>query len=123
MVSIFIFWGLTSTQAMLYTFAMLFGCFGGAFPCTWSGCAREMQRRSGESGNVDVSIVVALLAAGKGIGAVISGPLSEKLLVLDSWKGQAGFAYGSGYGLLLVFTGVSATLGGTAWVGKMLRLV
>lgn len=111
---------------MLYIFAMLFGCFGGAFSCTWSGCAREMQRSSssgGENGNVDVSMVVALLAAGKGIGAVISGPLSERLLVLDGWRGRAGFAYGSGYGLLLVFTGVSATLGGTAWVGRVLRLV
>jgi len=122
MISIFIFWGLTSSQAMLYIFAMLFGCFGGAFSCTWSGCANEMQR-SERNGNVDVSMVVALLAAGKGIGAVISGPLSERLLTLDTWKGQAGFAYGSGYGLLLVFTGISATLGGTAWVGKMLRLV
>jgi MFS family permease len=126
MVSIFVFWGLASSQAMLYIFAMLFGCFGGAFSCTWSGCAREMQRSSssgGENGNVDVSLVVALLAAGKGIGAVISGPLSERLLVLDGWRGRAGFAYGSGYGLLLVFTGVSATLGGTAWVGRVLRLV
>jgi MFS family permease len=122
MISIFIFWGLTSSQAMLYIFAMLFGCFGGAFSCTWSGCANEMQR-SEKNGNVDVSMVVALLAAGKGIGAVISGPLSERLLNLDTWKGHAGFAYGSGYGLLLVFTGVSATLGGTAWLGKMLRLM
>lgn len=122
MVSIFIFWGLTSSQAMLYIFAMLFGCFGGAFSCTWSGCANEMQRSS-KNGNVDVSMVVALMAAGKGIGAVISGPLSEQLLSLDTWKGHAGFAYGSGYGLLLVFTGVSATLGGTAWVRRMLRLV
>jgi MFS family permease len=89
MVSIFIFWGLTSSQAMLYTFAMLFGCFGGAFSCTWSGCANEMQR-SEKNGNVDVSMVVALLAAGKGIGAVISGPLSERLLTLDTWKGHAG---------------------------------
>jgi hypothetical protein len=108
--------------SMLYIFAMLFGCFGGAFSCTWSGCANEMQR-SEKNGNVDVSMVVALLAAGKGIGAVISGPLSERLLHLDTWKGHAGFAYGSGYGLLLVFTGVSATLGGTAWLGKMLRLM
>lgn len=122
MISIFIFWGLTSSQAMLYIFAMLFGCFGGAFSCTWSGCANEMQRSS-KNGNVDVSMVVALMAAGKGIGAVISGPLSEQLLSLDTWKGHAGFAYGSGYGLLLVFTGVSATLGGTAWVGRMLRWV
>lgn len=122
MVSIFVFWGLTSSQAMLYMFAMLFGCFGGAFSCTWSGCANAMQRVEG-SGNVDISVVVALLAAGKGIGAVISGPLSESLLVADTWKGHAGFAYGSGYGLLLVFTGVSATLGGTAWVGRVLRLV
>jgi predicted MFS family arabinose efflux permease len=122
MVSIFIFWGLASSQAMLYAFALLFGCFGGAFSCTWSGCARAMQRRE-HNGNVDVSVVVALLAAGKGVGAVISGPLSERLLALDAWEGRARFAYGSGYGLVLVFTGVSATLGGTAWVGKVLRLV
>lgn len=122
MISVFIFWGLTSSQAMLYIFAILFGCFGGAFSCTWSGCANAIQRFE-KNGNVDVSIVVALMAAGKGIGAVISGPLSERLLSLDTWKGQAGFAYGSGYGLLVVFTGVSATLGGTAWIGRLLRLV
>ncbi|KAM0715752.1 hypothetical protein Q7P37_008266 [Cladosporium fusiforme] len=113
MISIFVFWGLASSQSMLYIFAMLFGCFGGAFSCTWSGCANAIQRHE-NNGNVDVSVVVALMAAGKGIGAVISGPLSEKLLTLDTWRGQAGFAYGSGYGLLLVFTGVSATLGATS---------
>lgn len=121
-ISIFIFWGLASSQAMLYIFAILFGCFGGAFSCTWSGCANEMQRHD-RNGNVDVNFVAALMAAGKGIGAVISGPLSERLLALDSWEGYAGFAYGSGYGVLVVFTGVSAMLGGTAWVGRALRLV
>lgn len=121
-IAIFIFWGLASSQAMLYIFAMLFGCFGGAFSCTWSGCANAIQRYE-TNGQVDVSVVVALMAAGKGIGAVISGPLSEKLLTMDTWKGHAGYAYGSGYGLLLVFTGVSATLGGAAWIGRLLRLV
>lgn len=122
MLSIFVFWGLASSQAMLYVFALTFGCFGGAFSCTWSGCAREMQRREKHE-TVDVSVVVALMGAGKGIGAVISGPLSERLLAIDSWEGTVGGGYGSGYGVLVVFTGICATLGGTACVGRMLRLI
>lgn len=122
MIAIFIFWGLSTSQVMLYFFALLFGCFGGGFSATWSGCANALQRLE-PSGHIDSGLIVALMAAGKGIGAVISGPLSERLLSIDRWQGHAGFAYGSDYGVLVVFTGVSATLGGTAWIGRLLRLL
>lgn len=122
MIAIFLFWGLTTGEPMLYAFAILFGAFGGGFSATWSGCATAMRRREPNGGNIDMGLVIALLASGKGIGAVISGPLSERLLEAGG-KWHASYAYGSGYGVLIVFSGISATLGGTAWIGRLLKLV
>lgn len=100
---------------------MIWGVFGGGFSATWSGCVTAM-KQEGSGSNINTATVIALLAAGKGIGAVISGPLSEHLLEAGrTW--HASFAYGSGYGVLIVFSGVSATLGGTAWIGRLMRLI
>ena len=68
-------------------------------------------------------LVLGWLAAGRGIGSVISGPLSEALLSERPWVGNALFGYGTGYGALIVFTGVSAMLGGTSWVGRRIGWV
>ena len=98
MIAILVFWGLTSSQPMLYVFALLWGLFGGAFSATWSGYAEPIRRRN-PSGHTDMGLIVALMAAGRGVGAVISGPLSEKLLEIG-WSGQVNFAYGTNYGKL-----------------------
>lgn len=69
-------------------------------------------------GPVDTGMVFAWLAAGRGVGNVISGPLSEGLLDGLPWLGQASGGYGSGYGGLIVFTGVTAVLGGGSYIWK-----
>lgn len=61
-------------------------------------------------------MVLSFLAAGRGVGSVTSGPLSNLLLGPKPWKGEASWAYGTGYGLLIVFTGVTAVLGGVSWL-------
>lgn len=121
MIALFVCWGLSTDQPMLYVFCLLWGVTGAGYSATWSGCAAAMQKKQ-QSSSIDTGLVIALLASGKGIGAVISGPLSEKLLQ-EGGKWHAGYAYGSGYGILIVFSGVSATLGGTAFIGRLLRLV
>ena len=68
--------------------------------------------------SADVGTLLGLLSAGRGIGAVVSGPLSEALLKGNPWEGQLGLAYGSGYGSLIVFTGVTATVGGVSFLGR-----
>ena len=69
----------------------------------------------------DQTLIFGLLAAGRGIGCVISGPLSDVLLKSgNGWHATA--AYGTGYGLLIIFTGITALLGGVAGVGKKLKL-
>lgn len=49
---------------------------------------------------------------------MVSGPLSEVLLRGSPWKGQAGYGYGTGYGILIVFTGITALLSGGGFVGR-----
>ena len=74
--------------------------------------------RKKKYGPVDSGMVYAWLAAGRGIGNVISGPLSEGLLDGLPWLGQAAGGYGSGYGALIVFTGVTACFGGASFIWK-----
>ncbi len=120
-VAIFVFWGLTSSQAMLYVFALTWGLFGGGFSSTWSGYAHAVGK-STPNGHVEAGLLLSLMAAGRGVGAVITGPLSEKLLDVG-WNSHAKFAYGTDYGVLIIFSGIFATLGGAAAVGKWLRLL
>ena len=62
------------------------------------------------------------MAAGKGIASVISGPLSEQLLQIGDWRG-GGFAYGSQYSAIVLSAGVAAMFGGTACIGRLMKLL
>ena len=64
----------------------------------------------------DPIMVFGCLAAGRGIGNVISGPLSEGLVKGHPWLGEAIGGYGSGYGSLIAFTGCTALFGGASFV-------
>lgn len=119
-VASFVFWGLAESQPMLYIFAGLWGMFAGMYNGTWTGCAAAM-RPLVPSGTIDTGIFIGLMAAGKGIGGVVSGPLSEQLLGIG-WQTGADFIYGSSYGVLVVFCGVCAALGGSACAGRILKM-
>lgn len=121
MVAAFVFWGLASSAAMLYLFATIWGFFTGGFNTTWPGCAVAL-RHMEHSRNIDTGTLIGVMAAGKGIGSVVGGPLSEKLLELG-WHAKSQFAYGTSYGILVVFCGVSAAFGGAACVGRLLKMV
>jgi len=58
----------------------------------------------------------AVLRCGRSVGNVVSGPVSEALVR----AGRVGFegVYGSQYGPLVIFTGVSAALGGVGFLGR-----
>lgn len=72
----------------------------------------------------DPGLIYGFLAAGRGIGNVISGPLSEALLkVYSGYRGGAVSGYGGQYGILIIFTGVTALLGGFSFLMRPMRLV
>ncbi|KAI0024301.1 MFS general substrate transporter [Xylariomycetidae sp. FL0641] len=145
-------WGLAPALPGLYAFAVLYGLFAGSFTSAWPGIMSEVARKGqddhhhhhhhhhhhnsnnssssngagdGSAGyTCDPSMVFGLLAAGRGVGNVVSGPLSESLVKGLPWQGSTGaYGYGSGYGGLIVFTGVTALLGGASFVWRRLGLL
>lgn len=70
--------------------------------------------------SADVGMMLGVTSAGRGVGSVLSGPLSEALLKGGGWRDKAGAGYGSGFGELIVFTGITAAVGGMSFFGKRL---
>lgn len=111
--AVFLLWGLSTSLAPLYIFCIAYGAFAGCQSSAWSAVVRDTltKRRSADSG-----MIWATMSAGKGVGNLCSGPLSEALLHAGNWK--ASMAYGSGYGALIAFTGVTALLSGWGFAAK-----
>jgi len=53
-------------------------------------------------------MIYSLLSVGRGIGNAISGPLSEALINGMPWKGEIIGGYGSGFGVLITFFGLTS---------------
>ncbi|KAI0394099.1 MFS general substrate transporter [Xylariaceae sp. FL0594] len=121
--SVLVIWGFSSSLGLLYLFCIVYGLFAGSFTSAWAGIMREISHKEGVENNrrIEGSMVFGFLAAGRGLGNAISGPLSENLIRGMPWKGEtAAFGYGSGYGSLIVFTGATALLGGASFVWRRL---
>ncbi len=112
-IGIFLLWGLSSSLAPLYIFCIIYGGFAGCVSSMYSAIIRDTKekRRGADSG-----MIFACLSAGKGVGYMVSGPLSEALLRAGSWHAEK--AYGTQYGALITFTGVTALLGGWGFAAK-----
>lgn len=74
-------------------------------------------------GLTDPVMVQGHLCVGKGLGNVLSGPLSAALIRGSPWKGQVRGGYGTGYGVMILFTGVTALFGVVPFCGKLVGLV
>jgi MFS family permease len=110
-------WGLATALPLLCVFSVMYGFFAGGFVSTNAGMIKLVRLRDEAT---DVGTLIGVISAGRGIGAVVSGPLSELLLREHSWEGVAAFGYGSRYGALILFTGITAAVGGVSFLGKKL---
>lgn len=126
---IFLLWGFANSLATLYAFCVVYGLFAGSFVSSYSCITRDVvsaaqdrhSRRYQDGGSLfDPVMILGFLSLGRGIGNVVSGPLSELLMKSSPWKESASGAWGSGYGALIAFTGVTAVLGGVPYVWKRL---
>ncbi|KAF4944702.1 hypothetical protein FSARC_14603 [Fusarium sarcochroum] len=123
----FLLWGLGNNLATLYVFCIIYGLFAGAYSATWAGIMSEMASRTISSDQTDSTnhgtvfdpiMIFGVLEAGRGIGNLLSGPLSEVLIQNEPWKERAFAGYGSGYGTLIVFTGITAFVGGGSFLWR-----
>lgn len=112
----FLLWGFTTTLPSLLIYCAAYGLFAGSYTSAWTGLMRQMttddtisNRYSCES--TDPVMVLSVLAAGRGIGSMLSGPLSQAL-VGGFWSVHTYGAYGTKYGPLVIFTGATAAFSG-----------
>lgn len=90
---------------------------------------KQIQKEEKEAGRVvGMGVLMGFFSAGRGIGAVVSGPVSEALLRRGKGRAVGGLvaggfemAFGGMYGGVVVFTGVSAAVGGLVCLGLKRR--
>lgn len=123
--AVFLLWGMARHVAVLALFSVAYGFFAGGFSATWSGILHEMRRRHGDDGS-DTAMVFGMLMGGRGVGFVLSGPVSGVLLGAGGggWGGGDVSSYKSEYGPMIICTGLTAVLGAWGWLwtlGKQWR--
>lgn len=108
---VLLLWGLlaASSAVALFFFAFLFGCFGSGFLALYA-------RMGTIFGEVDAPMVYSTLCLGRGLGSIVSGPISSSLLSLSSNRPITETAFGAGkYMGIVLFVGCN--MAGSAIVG------
>jgi MFS family permease len=106
-------WGVSTSIAPLLVFSVLYGLTAGSYSTSWTGMIKDIKERSSTA---DANVVFGFLAAGRGIGSVVSGPLSEALISTSNLQDTKSLGYGSAYGSLIIFSGCTALVGGSSWL-------
>lgn len=124
--STFFLWGLTSRGSitLLVLFSMTFGFFAGGYSATWGGILNDMEREAGQMNEaIDTGMIYGLLNGARGIGYVSGGLTSIPLLKAGSTSSLGGYGYGTAYGPLIIFTGLSTVFGGWGLLWKWKKLL
>lgn len=126
----FLFWGLSSpggddggggrgSMALLVIFSLTFGFFAGGYSATWGGIINEMASEAAQRNEaIDTGMVYGLLNGARGIGYVVGGLVGVPLLNAGSNSLVSNFGYGTAYGPLIIFTGLSSIFGGWGLLWK-----
>lgn len=124
--STFLFWGLTSqgSMALLVLFSITFGFFAGGYSATWGGVINEMESEAAQRNEaIDTGMLYGLLNGARGIGYVSGGLAGIPLLKAGSSSAVGSFAYGTAYGPLIIFTGLSTVFGGWGLLWRWKKLL
>ncbi|KAL9115181.1 MAG: hypothetical protein Q9227_000975 [Pyrenula ochraceoflavens] len=121
-VAVFLLWGLTTSVPLLMIFSLIYGFSAGSFSANWLEVTNDIRK---ENENAEPGIVFGAIVFARGVGSVVCGPISESL-IKRSWNGEAVWAhaklgYGTVYGPLIVWTGISAALGGASLACRHLK--
>ncbi|KAH7372302.1 major facilitator superfamily domain-containing protein [Pyrenochaeta sp. MPI-SDFR-AT-0127] len=111
----FLFWGLAARGgiALLVLFAITFGFFASGYSATWGGIMNDVEEDAAQRNEaIDSGVLYGLLNGARGIGYVGGGLVSVPLLKAGNTASMGRFGYGTTYGPLIVFTGLSLAFGG-----------
>ena len=124
--SAFLLWGLTSqgSMALLVLFSITFGFFAGGYSATWGGVINELEHEAAQRNEaIDTGMLYGLLNGARGIGYVSGGLAGVPLLKAGSTRSVGSFGYGTTYGPLIIFTGLSSVFGGWGLLWKWKKLL
>ena len=96
--AIFGVWGNADSFGLLIFFAILYGFFGAGYTAMWARMVTAISREPSAS-----QMMFTLLCFGKGIGNILAGPISARLLATNETK-DIGYGHGQ-YKLVVIFTG------------------
>ena len=113
--SVFFLWGFSITLPGLCIFSLVYGLFAGGYSTTNTGVVKVFRD---QDHSADSGLILGSLGAGRGIGNVIAGPISAALIASDPLRGKAELGYGTGYGILILFTGIATALGGISFLWR-----
>ncbi|KAG5663243.1 hypothetical protein KAF25_001179 [Fusarium avenaceum] len=123
-ISVLLVWGLTASLPVLYVFCVMYGLFAGSWASIWPGIMRDVcQKFQDENEHVDPVMVHGHLCAGRGVGNIISGPLSGSLIRGQPWQGKVIGGYGSGYGILILYTGLTGLVSGMNFLWRYVNVL
>lgn len=111
-------------MALLVLFSITFGFFAGGYSATWGGVINELEREAAQRNEaIDTGMLYGLLNGARGIGYVSGGLAGVPLLKAGGASSLGSFGYGTTYGPLIIFTGLSSVFGGWGllWKWKKLR--
>ena len=124
--SAFLLWGLTSqgSMALLMLFSITFGFFAGGYSATWGGIMNELEREAaGWNEAIDTGTAYGMLNGARGLGYVAGGLAGVPLLKSGVVGPEGRFGYGTNYGPLIIFTGLSSIFGGWALLFRGVNVV
>ncbi|GAM83355.1 hypothetical protein ANO11243_013420 [Dothideomycetidae sp. 11243] len=126
--AVFFLWGFSSASShslvLLVLFSIVYGFFGGGYSATWGGVMKDMEKESADHNEaIDTGVVYGLLNGARGIGYVGGGLIGVQLLKAGDGHPLGKFGYGTSYGPLILYTGLSTFLGGWAVFFKWRRLL
>lgn len=119
---VFLLWGLKSHEipALLIVFSIGYGFFASAYSTTWGGWIKELEREASEKNEaINTGMLYGLINGARGVGYVVGGVVGVELLKAGPVGQSREWAYGTKYGALILFTGISSVLGGWASVWKI----
>lgn len=119
---VFLLWGLKSHRvpALLILFSIGYGFFASAYSTTWGGWIKELEREASEKNEaINTGMLYGLINGARGVGYVVGGVAGVELLKAGAVGQSHEWAYGTKYGALILFTGISSVLGGWASVWKI----
>ncbi|MCJ1301180.1 hypothetical protein MMC08_003979 [Hypocenomyce scalaris] len=112
--SVFLLWGLAARSGVagLALFSAIYGFFAGAYSATWGGVLKEIEREAvSHNEAVNTGVVYSLLNGGRGLGFVVGGVAGVELLKSGAVQHSSNWGYGTEYGSVILYTGVSAVIG------------